>query len=164
MNCISSTNFHQRAVWVLALLCISVNGKNCTGPTNPSVHCLGTHFDAHCCEWNLSRTPNPAFLSTGTAYNFYLNLVPTQTWHATFALNKNTDPSTFCSCSVGFLDPGFLAQGFLFLLLFFPSFFLLFPSYMGFISHLLTYRWDAKAVSADQLHALLITYSVFNIF
>lgn len=89
----------------------------------PSVHCLGTHFGAHCCEWNLSRAPIPAFLSIGTAYNLYLNLVPTQTWHVTFALNKNTDPSTFCPCSVGFLDPGFLAQGFIFSFTFFAFYF-----------------------------------------
>lgn len=116
----------------------------------PSVHCLGTHFDAHCCEWNLSRTI-PAFLSTGTAYNLYLNLVPAQTWHVTFALNNNTDPSTFCSCSVGFLDPGFSALGFLFLSLFLPSFFFSFWVTWGLF---LIYQ----VTDANQRQSLLLSY------
>lgn len=32
MNCTNSTHFHQHAVWVLALLCISVNEKTALGP------------------------------------------------------------------------------------------------------------------------------------
>ena len=34
MNCIGSTNLHQHAVWVLTLLCISLNEENCIGSTN----------------------------------------------------------------------------------------------------------------------------------
>lgn len=163
MNCISSTNFHQLCGCLLCCAFLWMK-KLHWAHQFPSVHCLGAHFGAHCWEWNLSRTPIPAFLSTGTAYNLYLHLVPAQTWHVTFALNKNTDLSTFCSCSVGFLDPGFSAQGFPFLLLFLPSFFLFFQSYMGFISHLLNYRWEPKAVSADKLHTLFIMCLVCQSF